>query len=68
MNGALSKAWRGLFLIIALVRVLWEHKIIHHDNNVHALELLHYALSAVVIHIVTLNEDTGFLGSKLPYM
>jgi len=68
MNGALSKAWKGVFLIIALVHGLWEHKIIHHDNNVHALELLHYALSAVVIHFVTLNEETGFLVSKLPFM
>lgn len=48
--------WKGVFIVIALVHGLWEHKIIRHDNSAQTLDLLHYALIAGVILIVTLDE------------
>jgi hypothetical protein len=65
---ALYKVWKEVFMVIVLILGLWEHKIIRHDNNAHALELLRYAFSPFVILIVTLNEYPEFLVSKPPYL
>jgi len=57
MKKSFCKVWKEVFIVIVLVHVfLWENKIIRHDNSAQTLELLHYALSAGVILIITLDE------------